>query len=43
MLVAQESDIERQVLDKREKSFLEEGDNPWAKVDLSPNESTPSC
>ena len=43
MLVAQESNTERQVLDRRKDNFIEKGDNPGEKVDSCPKETTPHC
>ena len=43
MLVAQESNTERQVLDRRKDNFIEKGDNPGEKVDLCSKETTPHC
>ena len=43
MLVAQESNTERQVLDRRKDNFIEKRDNPGEKVDLCSKETTPHC
>ena len=42
LLVAQEYNTERQVVGKRQDSFVEEASNPGMKVDSCPKEPTPN-
>ena len=43
LLIAQESNTERQILGKRKDSFIEKAGNPREKADSCPRDSSPHC